>query len=164
MFCFPLYLQNLVNCCESKGLFFFFSFLATTPPLGLWIVEEVMSLHATQWKFSYSPSPPQSPLLTFLSSPDHQKPGAVSSCNADLIKRVVKLSLLDVWDSWLFFLLNVFLSDHFLQVSDQLHRVWLWQEWCVLARASLSDHQILHRWELIYSNHSEIYPLFCCLL
>ncbi|KAA8592251.1 hypothetical protein FQN60_017706, partial [Etheostoma spectabile] len=43
---------------------------------GHWIVEEVMSLTVwTQWRLSCFPSPPQSPLLTFLSTQDHQKPG-----------------------------------------------------------------------------------------
>lgn len=57
----------------------FWSFLAIACPPGHWIVEEVMSLRAwTQWKLNYSPSPPQSPLLIFLSTQDHRKPGASS--------------------------------------------------------------------------------------
>lgn len=51
--------------------------LAIAHLTGRWTVVEVLSLHVwTQRSLSCSPSPPLSHLLTFLSTPDHQKPGA----------------------------------------------------------------------------------------
>lgn len=85
---YVLILISIMSHCESRVLSW--SFLATACLPGHWIVEEVMSLHvSTQWRLSCSPSPPQSPLLTFLSTQDHQKPGAASNSKTALIMELL---------------------------------------------------------------------------
>lgn len=82
---------SIISYSESRILYW--SFSATACPPGHWIVEEVMSLHVwTQWRLSRFPSPPQSPLLTFLRTQDHQKPGASSNSSAATGQEVGNLS------------------------------------------------------------------------
>lgn len=77
----------IIGHCESGILFLSFLAIACLP--GHLIVEEGKSRHAwTLWRLSCFPSHRQPPLLTFVSTQNHLKPGASSNSSAVTTDRV----------------------------------------------------------------------------
>lgn len=122
------------------------TFSATACPPGHWSVEGVMSLPVwTQRRLGCFPSPPQSPLLTFPSTQDLQKPGASSHRSVAHLEGCWEFesNKLLIWGSCIFKQeCNVFVQPDFRSTSQSMTVTGMMSVGLSLPSLSLSIIQV----------------------